>query len=124
MISLSFVTKTFKNKVAVDKISFKTKEVEIIGFVGPNGAGKTTTIRLILGYLQPTEVKIIREAVEIGKAAGLKYVYSGNIPGDTFEDTYCPKCKEKIINRVGYLVERFDDNGKCNNCGENLSIIL
>ncbi len=74
--------------------------------------------------LPPTEVKIIREAVEIGRAAGLKYVYSGNIPGDGFEDTYCPKCKEKIINRVGYLVERFDDNGKCGNCGENLSIIL
>lgn len=73
--------------------------------------------------LPPTEVKIIREAVEIGKAAGLKYVYSGNVPGDTFEDTYCPKCKEKMINRVGYLVERFDDNGKCSNCGENLSIV-
>jgi pyruvate formate lyase activating enzyme len=73
--------------------------------------------------LPPTEVKIIREAVEIGRAAGLKYVYSGNVPGDTFEDTYCPKCKEKVINRVGYLVERFDDRGKCTNCGENLSII-
>lgn len=55
MISLSFVTKVFKNKVAVNRISFKAKEGEIIGFLGPNGAGKTTTMRLILGYLTPTE---------------------------------------------------------------------
>ncbi len=55
MIYLNSVTKKFNHKTAVDKISFKTKEGEIIGFVGPNGAGKTTTMRLILGYLKPTE---------------------------------------------------------------------
>ena len=58
MIQLSSVTKIFKNKTAVDNISFKAKEGEIIGFVGPNGAGKTTTMRLILGYLTPSEGKI------------------------------------------------------------------
>lgn len=58
MISLSSVTKRFANTTAVEKISFKAKEGEIIGFVGPNGAGKTTTMRLILGYLQPSEGKI------------------------------------------------------------------
>lgn len=59
MILLSSVTKKFKNKTAVDNISFKAKEGEIIGFLGPNGAGKTTTMRLILGYLTPTEGKIL-----------------------------------------------------------------
>ena len=58
MISLSSVSKRFKNKTAVDNISFKAKKGEIIGFLGPNGAGKTTTMRLILGYLSPTEGKI------------------------------------------------------------------
>lgn len=58
MISLSEVTKKFGSTTAVDKISFKTTSGDIIGFVGPNGAGKTTTMRLILGYLQPTEGKI------------------------------------------------------------------
>ncbi|MBI4226264.1 ABC transporter ATP-binding protein [Candidatus Roizmanbacteria bacterium] len=52
------MTKIFKNKTAVDNISFTAKEGEIIGFLGPNGAGKTTTMRLILGYLTPTEGKI------------------------------------------------------------------
>ncbi|MBI4008775.1 ABC transporter ATP-binding protein [Candidatus Roizmanbacteria bacterium] len=54
MIVLSSVTKIFKKKTAVDGISLKAKEGEIIGFLGPNGAGKTTTMRLILGYLTPT----------------------------------------------------------------------
>ncbi|OGK23173.1 hypothetical protein A2954_00600 [Candidatus Roizmanbacteria bacterium RIFCSPLOWO2_01_FULL_37_12] len=58
MILLSSVSKKFKNKTAVDNISFQAKEGEIIGFLGPNGAGKTTTMRLILGYLTPTEGKI------------------------------------------------------------------
>lgn len=55
MILLSSVTKRFKNNTAVDTVTFRAKEGEIIGFVGPNGAGKTTTMRLILGYLFPTE---------------------------------------------------------------------
>jgi len=58
MISLSSVTKKFNKKIAVDAVSFKAREGEIIGFLGPNGAGKTTTMRLILGYLLPTEGNI------------------------------------------------------------------
>jgi len=58
MIMLSSVSKFFGQKKAVDNISFKTKEGEIIGFLGPNGAGKTTTMRLILGYLKPNSGKI------------------------------------------------------------------
>ena len=74
--------------------------------------------------LPPTEVETIRKAVEIGRKAGLKYVYSGNIPGDSFEDTYCSKCKEKMIDRTGYSIERFDDKGTCSKCKTNLNLIL
>jgi ABC-2 type transport system ATP-binding protein len=59
MINLSSVTKTFGEKKAVDNIFFKAKKGEIIGFLGPNGAGKTTTMRLILGYLKPSEGEIL-----------------------------------------------------------------
>ncbi|PIV08974.1 multidrug ABC transporter ATP-binding protein [Candidatus Roizmanbacteria bacterium CG03_land_8_20_14_0_80_36_21] len=58
MISSRGVTKKFKDKIAVDNVSFQFKEGEIIGFVGPNGAGKTTTMRLFLGYLWPTTGQI------------------------------------------------------------------
>lgn len=54
MISLSLLTKKFDDKVAVENLSFKIKEGDIVGFIGPNGAGKTTTMRLILGYLHPS----------------------------------------------------------------------
>lgn len=58
MISLTSVIKRFGGKTAIDSISLRAKEGEIIGFLGPNGAGKTTTMRLILGYLSPTSGKI------------------------------------------------------------------
>ena len=77
MISLIKVTKIFGQKKAVDNLSFKAKEGEIIGFLGPNGAGKTTTMRLILGYLKPTEGEIkvdgldpIKERVEVLRKIG------------------------------------------------------
>lgn len=77
MISLSSVTKKFKNKTAVENLNFKTGEGEIIGFVGPNGAGKTTTMRLIIGYLQPSSGKIsvdnhdpIEDRIEVLKKIG------------------------------------------------------
>ncbi|NTU47281.1 ATP-binding cassette domain-containing protein [Candidatus Roizmanbacteria bacterium] len=54
MISLTSVTKQFKEKKAVSQVSFEGKIGEIIGFLGVNGAGKTTTMRLILGYLLPS----------------------------------------------------------------------
>lgn len=77
MISLSLLTKQFSNKTAVEDLSFKIKEGEIVGFIGPNGAGKTTTMRLILGYLQPTAGMVtvngynpIDSHIEIAKLIG------------------------------------------------------
>lgn len=55
MISLHKTTKRFGEKVAVNQLSAEIKEGEVVGFLGPNGAGKTTTMRLIVGYLSPTE---------------------------------------------------------------------
>ncbi len=47
------LTKTFGEKVAVDRISFEIKEPGVFGLIGTNGAGKTTTIRMILGIMKP-----------------------------------------------------------------------
>lgn len=59
MIQISSLSKSFAEFQAVNDISFKAKEGEIIGFLGPNGAGKTTTMRLILGYLKPTKGEVL-----------------------------------------------------------------
>ncbi len=58
MIEVQNLTKVYVENKAVDNISFSIKEGEIVGFLGPNGAGKTTTLRMITGFLPPTEGKV------------------------------------------------------------------
>ena len=76
-----------------------------------------------LRHLYSTPLELVQKGCDIGMAAGLKYVYGGNVPGLASEDTYCPKCHKKMIDRTGYSIERLDKKGKCSNCGENLDII-
>ncbi|OGP54370.1 MAG: AmmeMemoRadiSam system radical SAM enzyme [Deltaproteobacteria bacterium RBG_13_52_11] len=65
-----------------------------------------------------TPLEIIRQAREIGLKEGLKYVYSGNIPGDEGEDTSCYHCKNVLIRRWGYQIsENSITEGKCPHCG-------
>lgn len=58
MIEVQSLTKVYVEKKAVDEISFKINEGEIVGFLGPNGAGKTTTLRMLTGFLPPTNGKV------------------------------------------------------------------
>jgi pyruvate formate lyase activating enzyme len=70
----------------------------------------------------PTPVKTLREAREIGLASGLKYVYTGNVPGDTGENTFCPACGETLIERWGFQVRKYRlKEGRCNKCGETIA---
>jgi ABC-2 type transport system ATP-binding protein len=55
MIEVEGLTKRYGRTTAVDGISFRVQKGEILGFLGPNGAGKTTTMRILSGYLPPTE---------------------------------------------------------------------
>jgi pyruvate formate lyase activating enzyme len=66
----------------------------------------------------------IHTAYHIGKKAGLRYVYAGNLPGDLEENTYCPRCGELNIERTGYKIKRYDKHGECRNCGEDLDLVL
>ena len=51
MIEVTELSKSYGNKLAVDKISFTANDGEILGFLGPNGAGKSTTMNMLTGYL-------------------------------------------------------------------------
>ncbi len=66
-----------------------------------------------------TAEQLIR-ACEIGRAAGLRYVYAGNLPGRVgrWEHTYCPACDELLVERYGYLIRkaRVTPEGKCPAC--------
>ena len=55
-----------------------------------------------------TSVEEIRRAAGIGKSRGLKYVYSGNVPGETGENTFCSRCGNLLISRYGFRIERLN----------------
>jgi ABC-2 type transport system ATP-binding protein len=59
VIEVQNLTKRYGPVTAVDDVSFRVEKGEILGFLGPNGAGKTTTMRVLTGYMPPTEGKAI-----------------------------------------------------------------
>jgi len=64
-----------------------------------------------------TSPETIRHAREIGLEEGLKYVYTGNIPGEEGENTACPQCNNTLIRRLGYhITESGITEGKCPHC--------
>lgn len=67
MIEVKNITKKYGSVTAVDNISFKIDEGEIIGLLGPNGAGKSTTMNMITGYIEPTEGEILINGYDISK---------------------------------------------------------
>jgi ABC-2 type transport system ATP-binding protein len=58
MIEVEHLTKRYGPTLAVSDVSFEVQKGEILGFLGPNGAGKTTTMRVITGYLPPSEGRV------------------------------------------------------------------
>ncbi len=67
MIELKNVTKKYGKAVAVDNISFKIEEGEIVGLLGPNGAGKSTTMNMITGFIEQTSGEIIVDGYDMLK---------------------------------------------------------
>ena len=55
MIEVQHISKQYGRVSAVHDVSFRVERGEILGFLGPNGAGKTTTMRILTGYMPPTE---------------------------------------------------------------------
>ena len=58
MIEVENLTKRYGPTLAVSDVTFEAQKGEILGFLGPNGAGKTTTMRVITGYLPPSEGRV------------------------------------------------------------------
>jgi pyruvate formate lyase activating enzyme len=71
-----------------------------------------------------TSVEDLLRAVEIGRNAGLRYIYAGNLPGmvEEWEDTRCPECRETLIRRYGYLITdyRLTPDGRCPQCAHHI----
>jgi pyruvate formate lyase activating enzyme len=70
-----------------------------------------------LSHLSPTPVPVLENARAIGREEGLWYVYLGNVPGHTGENTYCHQCGALLIERSIYeILKNRIHNGKCPEC--------
>jgi len=65
VIEVQHLTKRYGRVTAVDDVTFRVERGEILGFLGPNGAGKTTTMRVITGYMPPTEGRVILAGFDV-----------------------------------------------------------
>lgn len=65
MIEVKNLTKKYGEKLAVDHLSFKVNDGDVLGFLGPNGAGKSTTMNMLTGYLSATEGSIFVEGISM-----------------------------------------------------------
>ena len=77
MIQVNGLTKDYGARRAIDNLTFDAEQGEIVGFLGPNGAGKTTTMRILTGYMPPTDgtalvagYDIVDESLEVRKRVG------------------------------------------------------
>ncbi|MGA1796916.1 MAG: AmmeMemoRadiSam system radical SAM enzyme [bacterium] len=72
----------------------------------------------------PTPMETLRRAVDAGKEAGLRYIYTGNVAGIS-DDTLCPHCRESLIHRRGFMVlENRVTGSSCPYCGKDIAGIF
>jgi ABC-2 type transport system ATP-binding protein len=77
MIRVEGLSKDYGERRAISNLNFETNQGEIVGFLGPNGAGKTTTMRILTGFMPPTEgtatvagYDVVAESLEVRKRVG------------------------------------------------------
>jgi len=75
-------------------------------------------------HQRDTTPEDLLQAAEIGQAAGLRYIYAGNLPGlvGPWENTRCPQCSETLISRYGYFIQdyRLTPEGRCPRCSTQI----
>jgi pyruvate formate lyase activating enzyme len=76
----------------------------------------------LLKNLPPTPVQTLERAKQIADSEGLHYIYIGNVPGHPAENTYCPKCRQLLIERAGFTITQMKiQRGKCQKCGHPIA---
>jgi pyruvate formate lyase activating enzyme len=70
----------------------------------------------------PTPIRTLERAWQIGKDAGLEFVYVGNVPGHGYDNTRCPACNSLLIRRIGFdVLENRVRRGRCSRCGRHIA---
>lgn len=93
MIEVKGLTKKYGDIIGIRDVTFNVEKGEVLGFLGPNGAGKTTTMRIITGYMPPTEgvakvcgYDVTTEPIEIKKRTGYMPEHPPLYPDMTVSD--------------------------------------
>jgi pyruvate formate lyase activating enzyme len=74
-----------------------------------------------LQHIPPTAQDAIEKFLRLGAEMGLKYLYGGNLTSDCWNDTHCPCCEKKLIQRRGYQTEVIAlQSGKCRFCSQEI----
>jgi len=103
-----------------------TRLAEFLASVSPDVPWHVTAFHKDYKMTDPenTSAQTLMRAAEIGKRAGLRYVYAGNLPGAVgdWENTRCPNCLELLIERYGYLIKGYylTLQGCCPSCGTSI----
>ena len=118
MIEVSHVSRTFGTFRAVNDVSFSIPTGQIVGLLGPNGAGKTTTMRMITGFLAPSDGQIFIDGEDITKAPVESKKKIGYMPESA------PLYGEMIVeDYLKYIAEMHGENAEekvpalCKECG-------
>jgi pyruvate formate lyase activating enzyme len=75
-----------------------------------------------LTTLPYTPESVLEQARNIAMKAGMKYVYIGNVPGTTYENTYCPQCTKVVLERQGFAILQNNlKNSTCKFCGTKIA---
>ena len=91
MIQVEHLTRRYGDFTAVDAVSFSIAPGEIVGLLGHNGAGKTTIMKMLTGYLEPTEGRISIDGFDIGKDTRAIQARIGYLPEN------CPVWPEMTV---------------------------
>ena len=103
-----------------------TRLAEFVAGVSPDIPWHVTAFHKDYKMTDPanTSVETLERAAEIGRKAGLRYVYAGNLPGRVgdLENTRCPQCRTLLIERYGYFISAYHltAEGACPKCGTSI----
>lgn len=121
LVSVKNIYKSFDNFEAVSGVSFSLNKGQVLGFLGPNGAGKTTTMRMITGYLNPTQgqidicgIDVLQDSLSARKKIG--YLPEGGpLYGDMTPDNFLKFIckirgldKSKTKERIDFVVDKLN----------------
>ncbi|HEY5548244.1 MAG TPA: AmmeMemoRadiSam system radical SAM enzyme [Coriobacteriia bacterium] len=109
-----------------DEAQLRSIAAWIAGSLGPETPWHITRFFPYLDFADkpPTPLETLRLARDIGLAAGLHFVYLGNVDEPGSEDTRCPGCGETLVRRSGFIVsENHIADGHCPGCGRRSDVV-